>query len=86
MNHSMALHVMLCMHVMGSNSLILVALFIRFFSFLFFLVIISFQQAGHPRIIHRDIKASNILIDYSFEAKVCTLVNLISINIYIFLM
>lgn len=41
------------------------------FSFLFY--ICCKTHAGHPKIIHRDIKTANILLDTNFEAMVCSL-------------
>lgn len=36
------------------------------------MLLIVIHVSGNPRIIHRDIKSSNILLDYNFDAQVCS--------------
>lgn len=44
--------------------------FVVYILFLFTVVLNFVDFAGRPKIIHRDIKAANILLDNNFEPKV----------------
>lgn len=44
-----------------------------------------FLFTGQPKIIHRDIKAANILVDFNFEAKVTVFCMWIVVHIHHFI-